>query len=612
MNLKTPIWVWIAIVLTGVFSLVSLSYRYKVEQRNKAVGLIVDMQAIHDSAASMNVSVPEFLKLAKEAGLTGVSISEEHWSDLVSQGRIQLDPGHPNVIRTPDPDRVRFALNARFRTKFTVKYGTPGVIELLDNLDPETLRQTSIGINPSDARKAREAGLLIIARHSSVAGATPEYINAMLGNSRTEGATIYLAEGDSTIGPGKLKTATAEALKALGMGYATPEFAKIAGDPALAAMMPENLYRLHSAQAAEVVRMQPSEFLDRFGLAYCERNMRLLLLRPLESVYEQPLLDTIKNTRREIVKDGGTVRMPKPFEEPGVPSVLFALIGLGGAVVVYWMATQFLAAVGMTGWVASALTIISVLVAALSGLPQARPYSAIVLGMAFPIAAYLMLEGRDKINILREYALMTLTSLVGGLCIAGLLNGLPYLIHTDQFSGVKVTQFLPILLIAVLVISRRMKFRDLAKSPVYWGAAILSIVGLVALAVMMARSGNDSPAAVSGLELKFRAILDTILYTRPRTKEFMLGHPALILGLALLAFAQLKTNKTSLANWGAVLVIVGAIGQTSVVNTLCHLHTPIDISLARIGIGWILGGIIGLFLWLILKPRLRLADETER
>jgi hypothetical protein len=43
--------------------------------------------------------------------------------------------------------------------------------------------------------------------------------------------------------------------------------------------------------------------------------------------------------------------------------------------------------------------------------------------------------------------------------------------------------------------------------------------------------------------------------------------------------------------------LVGAIGQTSIVNTLCHLHTPVEVGVTRIVIGLALGGILGATVW---------------
>jgi phosphotransferase system glucose/maltose/N-acetylglucosamine-specific IIC component len=54
----------------------------------------------------------------------------------------------------------------------------------------------------------------------------------------------------------------------------------------------------------------------------------------------------------------------------------------------------------------------------------------------------------------------------------------------------------------------------------------------------------------------------------------------------------------------AALLVLGTIGQTSMVNTLLHLHTPLTLSLARIAIGLVIGGIVGAVAWAVLKPLL--------
>jgi xanthosine utilization system XapX-like protein len=43
------------------------------------------------------------------------------------------------------------------------------------------------------------------------------------------------------------------------------------------------------------------------------------------------------------------------------------------------------------------------------------------------------------------------------------------------------------------------------------------------------------------------------------------------------------------------------MGQTGIVNTLSHIHIPVLLSIARVGIGLVIGCIIGLALWSILS-----------
>ena len=126
--------------------------------------------------------------------------------------------------------------------------------------------------------------------------------------------------------------------------------------------------------------------------------------------------------------------------------------------------------------------------------------------------------------------------------------------------------------------------------PLLAGEVVVGFVALVALALFVARSGNDPGVGVSATELKTRALLDKYLYVRPRTKEFGLGHPALLLGLAAAASRRFP-------QWVLPLLVIGAIGQSSLMDTFCHLHTPLLVSALRGLIGWALGAVFGALVW---------------
>lgn len=83
-----------------------------------------------------------------------------------------------------------------------------------------------------------------------------------------------------------------------------------------------------------------------------------------------------------------------------------------------------------------------------------------------------------------------------------------------------------------------------------------------------------------------RAALENIFPARPRTKEFLIGHPAFVLAGALVALGE-----TGLL---LPISILGLIGQISLTNTFAHIHTPISLTLARVIIGLGLGFAIGL------------------
>ena len=65
-----------------------------------------------------------------------------------------------------------------------------------------------------------------------------------------------------------------------------------------------------------------------------------------------------------------------------------------------------------------------------------------------------------------------------------------------------------------------------------------------------------------------RELLENLLGTRPRFKEFLFGHPCLIAGISL--YSVLPSVSTA-------LIWAGLIGLESIVNSFCHLHTPLSI-----------------------------------
>jgi hypothetical protein len=220
--------------------------------------------------------------------------------------------------------------------------------------------------------------------------------------------------------------------------------------------------------------------------------------------------------------------------------------------------------------------------------------------------------------VLGSFALISGVTIAGALLIAALLAELPFLIKTSAFAGVKLAAVGPVILLGMIYLagisnrydSPREEFlavqdrlqRFLAEPMRLWHAAAL-LTALVLLSLLLARSGNDSGLAVSATELRFRALLDQVVGVRPRTKEFLLGHPALLLGLAL----------AYVPRWRMValpLLLVGVIGQTGMLNSFCHLHSPLKVTVLRTVNGLWTGGILGLVLiWLSFRLPFRLTPK---
>lgn len=606
---------WISVAVCGLASLYSISFRYKVEQRNKAVNLACEMDVIETLGAAEGLSLEQSLTKLKEAGLNAVVDSEETVGSLVNEGRVSFgmiassEAGADIAAGTPLIEAHETSLGARITRGIQIRIPNQRVavqpagrlpVLAVPGLKPRLLRDISVGLDPVAAAMAKQAGMRVIARVSNPEGLTDKGVSETIRWAKELGADIFLPQGDQVLGRRDNLPALTDALKANGMLYASPEFAKLGGDQNVIEKVPDMVVRLHSAQVAELDKMPLGEAIDRYSRAARERNMRVLLLRPLSFSASQPLTkfaEFVSKVKNAVMKEGCVIGDAHPFQDSKVPSFVYILIGLGAIPLAWYvLANLFASKWGLT---LSAIATIGLLSGAVE---PGRNYAALIAAILFPIGAYMWLDKGSVKNIVLALIGVTGISLIGGLCVAGMLNGLPYFIRADQFSGVKLAHFFPIFVIGAYFFVRFFDLKAILASPLTWGSAVLALVILAGLAFMSTRTGNDNPAGVSGIELKLRSLLDAILIVRPRTKEFMIGHPALVIGIGMLLMAKARTDTPKwLQGAAALLLTVGAIGSTSVVNTMCHLHTPVELSLLRIGVGLVSGGILGLVLWTCVK-----------
>lgn len=588
---RVPAWLYASFLLTALLAGYSMFLRFQVESRNKAVAIVAEGDTVATLAATKRISLEQALGQLKAAGLTGVVLPEEFISDLVSDGKLAVAP---QVVRiTNDDGEIRSRVSRGLTNRFGI-FVPPGGVDIpIDTLAPGLARSTSVGLDPRIAQAARAQDLIVVARIGNPQGATEAYVKSSISWASELGATVFLPQGEQVLGRRDSLGALSEALSASKMLYATPEFAKIGGDANVVAKSPELVVRLHAAQSAELDKLGLPEAVERYGKAAAERNQRVLLVRPLTNAASDPLDsfgEFVTLVKKQIEREGYTLAAPHPFSDSNVPVWLFVAIALSVMPVVAWLASSM----PVSRSVAFGIVGIAGLLALASALPQGRSYFALAAALAYPCAAFLLLE-KSPVGIVIGYIRTTAISLLGGMCVAGLLNGLPFFVKADAFDGVKIAHFLPVALIGFYFLSRTTNLREAMKTPIFWQQAALGLALLLGFAFMAARTGNDNPAGVSGLELKFRALLDQVLYVRPRTKEFLVGHPALIVALGMLA------SKRNYGGWTVIAIMLAVIGQTSVVNTMCHLHTPLTLSLARIGVGWIVGGILGAMVWGVLS-----------
>ncbi len=417
--------------------------------------------------------------------------------------------------------------------------------------------------------------------------------------------------------------------------YGAVEFGKQKGDEELGKALKGHLVRVHSITLAELGTLTPNQVVQRFCLAVKDRNIRVLFMHLPPVASADPLqhaTDFAGAIAKELHKEGYVTsdkKPARPFAEISVPKPLLALIFAGaGAALLLWVLVILPAALPVW-WVRVGYLLVGILLAKSVALPFLVKFTWLgvagfglaaaigfpLLGLTYAYRAVDRLAKQRPAHALWDGIVTLLVTtgitLLGGLSIAGMMSDTRYLVKVSQFVGVKATLAVPLVLFAVLIMAdavalvgeswpdyvrrTREKMRAFLAQPLYVWGVIVALVALVAVGLALARSGNDSGVGVSTSELHFRAVLERFLIARPRTKEFLFGHP-----LFLFAMAAASRGKRPLA---MALLLGAVIGQADVLNTYCHAHTPIVLSLLRSVNGLWLGILIGAGLLLLFGYR---------
>ena len=427
-------------------------------------------------------------------------------------------------------------------------------------------------------------------------------------------------------------------IESTGLIYGAVEFGKQKGDDLLSSALHGDYVRVHSIQTTEMAQINAEEVIDRFTKAARERNIRFCYLRLFtfagQDTGKDPVTENVEmlaKIRRGMlhgsVLTGGGLNLGAVhrYQETGVGTLLWVCISLGVAAGVVLM-VRFGCPLPLK-WESILLLALCIVCVGLSALGETgRRLVALLAGIAFPTAACLRTfpaysnvkesGGKQEEALplrvcvqqaLRAMVLASGITTLGIISVVGLLATRPFMLRANQFLGIKAQHAIPLFLVAFVALIggtilpkeswERYKTRvreslhTLSNEPARFGTLLLGLVALAVVVLVVARTGNDAGVGVSGLELKARSLLDRVLPVRPRTKEFLLGHPAFILGVAWWLRGRRKI--------ALPCFVVGSLGQVSLLNTFCHIHTPLVLSVWRDGLGVIIGSAIGIVIFVL-------------
>ncbi len=342
-----------------------------------------------------------------------------------------------------------------------------------------------------------------------------------------------------------------------------------------------NFVRIHAIKSRELDRLGLGGVLARWERAVQERTIRLLWVTE-----HQRFPHYVEQLSHRIAHLGMTLGQPSAptLFENSYPVYLVIGAGFVGFIVLV------LASLSQLSVTALLMGVIGVGALALLGswnLELARQALALMIAVLAPWL--LLVVCKERLSGWKLLVAVSLGSSGAGLAIAALLSDLSYFLKLNEFRGVKLALIAPSGLILFTELWRwREVGWDQLIAQLKRGAWLVPAVGLGALFLVVERSGNLPAIPVARWEELIRERLEDWLIARPRFKEFLVGHPALVLWKRERTLPQLG------------LLALGALGQASIINTFVHLHTPVALSLWRTLNGLVLGLLIGLFLrWVL-------------
>ncbi len=664
----TPV-LYVLIALGFLAGLYAASKRYGVEQRNRRVELALEFSEVKQVAQLSGQPLNSVLARFKGAGITSLSITEDTLAALESQGELHVQQwsgvGATITVARPEVfDRIRAGLEAKglavaegrdSEQDTYFEAATDQDEEAPDNKEPAgfavradyaVLRSLGIGIDPAAVEITHKAGLQPIGRIGNFAGINPDRMAKVLAALKSQGVQTVVFQGLEVLGFRGQEKAAAEALRQAGLQYGQVEFGKQKGDEKLGAALKGEFVRVHSIGEGEMGTLDENEAIDRFIRAARERNIRLCYIRLLTTAgFPTAGYDVVATNADKYLKkiSEGIARGKEMtfgpahlYDDTGVPSIVFGIIGLGIAAGLTLLLIRLAPVSDRAAWLTLVIGAVACVGAALALGESGRRIDALLAALIFPTIACLrrdILNGETESEgpLNRSAAAMaaikgiitaSAVTALGIVSVVGLLASRTFIVKVNQFLGIKAAHAVPLLFIGLIAITGlpylnrlladervilKARMQALFAEPARVGQLILALLALAALATIVARTGNDPGVGVSGIEMKFRALLDRVLPVRPRTKEFLIGHPAFILALALW-----YRGRRGIA---LPLFVVGVIGQVSILNTFCHTHTPLYLSLIRDVTGLVFGTAIGLAaFWVIdrMLPQERTAEDSER
>ena len=612
--------------------------RHEVESAATQVEMVYDYNHIMESAVEEGKNPEELFALYRKSGITSLAVYDETPEKLINRNLIRVYRGYDFHFRNPgvtgiDAEKLYIqpsesAEGLRYFTEMKqhlqALYGKEKVnafdADGVDTLEMEgnysKFMTLPLGVFSETVKKVASHDFYVVLRPSNVPHASKEFIDTFFkAIDASDKVSAVLFQGKEVFGYKDYVDYVSQELNQRHIPLVLIEaqnqlgFEPQEGLLDLANKSGYNLVRLYAMSKDELIKINQKEAASRFYISDIERNIRMNLFPSYKfAAHGMSLSETnatyIQDVTQRLENHGFSVGKASVMQAYFPSPLLRGLTMMGAASLA--VLTLLLLVPYLTKWgLGIELAVLLLTQGLYWGLHMNLVLQLLALGAAVctPVVVVTLflnycVKRKDKAfadigwgRLFFESAAILwvsgLLSLAGAAFVSGLLGDIRYLLEMEIFRGVKATFVLPLILISMVYIQKFPFFgktiasdKDFVsfvkkfchiqiKLGLLVGLGLLAVVGFV----FIGRSGNNG-APVPQFEIALRRFLEDMMYARPREKEFLFGHPAV-----LVAMAALYRKWPQILHY--FLIVAVTIGQGSMVETFAHMRSPYILSFIR-------------------------------
>lgn len=626
--------IFIGVIAAGMISL----QRTHIESAATSVENVYDYYNIIDSASVEKKSADELFSLYRKSGVTSLAVYDETPEKLVNHDFLRVYRGSEFAFRNSGVSGIsdskiyiqpvlskkgeayfretREYLSLLMKKDDVRSFEVNGVDTLEVDAVYNKFMQMELGIYAETVKDAASRGFYVVLRPGNEAHVSKAYVDLFLKKlDASDRVSAIIFQGKEVLGYKEYVKYLSDELNKRHIPIALIEaqnqlgFERQAGNLEMAVFSDYNVVRLYAMSKDELIKLEPKEAASRFYISDIERNIRMNLFPsfkfPLNGMsLSETNASYIAEVSSRLENHGFTVGKASVMEPYFPPNALRGIAIAGALSLVVLAAILLFPVLVKYVWVLEILGL-AVTEGLFWGLHSVMVLQLLALGAAVctPVVVVSLflaycLRKKDRAfenvgwgKLLLESLVILwvcgLLSLAGAAFVSGLLGDIRFLLEMQIFRGVKLTFVLPLVLISIVYIRNFPFFGQVVSSDkdfirfvkkfcsvqirlgLLVGLGLLAVVGYV----FIGRSGNNG-APVPGFEIALRRFLENVMYARPREKEFLFGHPAVLLTMAALY-----------RKWPQILhyflIVAVTIGQGSMVETFAHMRSPYILSFIR-------------------------------